>query len=399
MSNAIGADTASPPSRTLHPPESGWGRAAVFTLLVRTVVFVTGLLATTTLFPPTPLGNAPPTAKWVVWDGGAYLWVAQHGYPLSASSPDIRGIAFFPLYPWATRAVSHVTSMPLTWVLVAISNMCALIGFGFFYSWVKNLVNQRAAMVSLLVLATSACAVFFSAALTEGPFFMLVAIALWLLQKKQIWWAAVVCGVATACRPTGAALAITLAMYALFYPRDRAWWGRIGRAALIGLVASSGAIAYEAFLWHRYEKPDIYFHAEDHWAHADAVRLTVEAKHVSRYSLQFFLNRADSPMAWNRLIAIAMAGIIVIGFIKPGPVPRALFILPLVIFLMTALPDRGMRIGSVPRYESAGLPIFVLLGWWLSRIRREGIVMSFLLLQLLLQVYYAELFCRGIWVG
>ena len=60
---------------------------------------------------------------------------------------------------------------------------------------------------------------------------------------------------------------------------------------------------------------------------------------------------------WTLLLLV----VTVAGFIAPGPLPRLLFAVPLLIFLMAYLPDRStlagqQRVLSIARYETAALP-------------------------------------------
>ncbi len=66
---------------------------------------------------------------------------------------------------------------------------------------------------------------------------------------------------------------------------------------------------------------------------------------------------------------------------------------------MTSLPGRGLRISSVPRYESAAAPLFLLIAIWLFPRRRLVVLLGLLLIQFSIQIYYAALFPREIWVG
>src|SRR5690606_34031077 len=120
-------------------------------------------------------------------------------------------IAFFPLLPLLWRLLGP-------WfdpgpALLVIANACTLIGFTFFYQWCKALTRPRIAFWACILLATFPAAAFFSAGLTEAPFMMCVAITLFLLQRRSFYTAALVCGMATALRPTGVALAATLVLW------------------------------------------------------------------------------------------------------------------------------------------------------------------------------------------
>ncbi|MGH7177914.1 MAG: hypothetical protein ACREJC_11075, partial [Tepidisphaeraceae bacterium] len=266
--------------------------------------------------------------------------------------------------------------------------------------WARTIAPQRTAMISVLLAATYPGAIFFCAALTEGPFFMFVAIGLWLLQRKQFWWAAAVSGIATALRPTGVALAMTVAAYAM-YCASGPWTARILRTAVISLVSVSGLLAYQSYIWNRYHRFDAYLVAQQDWERQDKEANAAERAGggPERYSLEFFLDRIYKPQAWNRGIALVLTIVLVAGMIRPGPVPRVLFVLPLVILLLSAVPNNMLRASSIFRYESAGLPLFVVLAMWFSAAKRRHWLVGLLAVQLAVQVYYAFLFSRGIWVG
>jgi hypothetical protein len=365
---------------------------------VRIAVFVAGVLSFAFVIPNPQPTHPIPHMLWVTWDAGAYWRLAIHGYATTTADDFSIFIAYFPLYPICARALSVIFSPQVA--LVLISNVCSLIGFAVMYSWIRNLASERVARISVLVFATSMSAVFLCAGMTEGMFFMLVAITLWLMQQNRLYTAAIVCALASATRPTGIALAGTLALQVLIVGRG-AWSPRLGRAILIGLIASAGALSYEAFLWHRYHDPLVYTHAQGTWEKltSDMQTHARQQGEPPRYSKAFLINRLTKPQTWNYAVAMIMLIITLIGFFKPGPMPRVIFLFPLAIFILTAFPNHGLRMSSVIRYESAGLPIFVLVGYWLTQIRRQSLVPIFLAAQFALQIYYAVLFCSWTWVG
>jgi hypothetical protein len=89
----------------------------------------------------------------------------------------------------------------------------------------------------------------------------------------------------------------------------------------------------------------------------------------------------------------------IVGLLKPMGIPRVLFLLPLLIFIMTALPGKGLRISSIPRYETAAIPLFMLPAIWLAARNRSVLTAAVLILMFSVQLYYAMLFPREIWVG
>lgn len=369
---------------------------------LRVLLFLVGVLSIQ-ISPDRYQTEAATGHPWVAWDGHHYLNLILHGYATSMEdkhSP-FYDIAYFPLYPAFCRPLTQLMSPESAMVLVA--NFCSVVGFLFFYLWFRGFAGAKKAFLATLFMATFPGAVFFSAGLTEGPFFMMVALALWLLQHKMIYRAAIVSGLATLLRPTGIALAIAIGFWALFqyWKLPVPAWQRLGRAMLIGLVSISGGLMYEAFLWHRYQTPTAYLKAQEYWERDEKVKDALQDGHLGprRYSPQWFVNRAQTPQAWNRAIALLIVAVMLAGFIRPGPIPRVLFLLPLVIFLMTYLPNNGLRASSIIRYETAGLPVFALAAFWLSQRSMRPLMVAFMCLQFALQMYYAVLFSRGVWVG
>ncbi|HEY7088077.1 MAG TPA: glycosyltransferase family 39 protein, partial [Tepidisphaeraceae bacterium] len=320
------------------------------------------------------------------------------GAPYRATGNTFDLIAYFPLVPLVSRAMSRI--MPLDVAMVVFSNLCSLIGFGFLFDWARRLVDARTATICVLITATFPGAVAIAAGMTEGPFLMLVAMALWLLQRKRFYGAAVAAGIATATRPTGVALAMVVVLYAWTQLASEPLARRMMNVLVLGLISFSGTIAYEAFLWHRYETPTAYSQAQSAWTSGDDVRMARDtAGGVKRYSWEFFRSRLLRPQGLNRLIGLAVLVVTVAGLLKPVRIPRVYFLLPLVIVVMTCLPGRGLRISSLPRYESGAVPLFLLMAIWLRAQPRRALLVGLLLLQMGIQIYYAILFPREIWVG
>ncbi len=385
----------------------GLGRAMLWSVAIRAVIIAVGILSTVVADQhPTP--SASGTA-WVAWDGKHYADIIRHGYAATrdATLPGVRpifwDIAFFPLLPFLAKPLTLLFSAEVS--LVLIGNFCSIFSFAFIYCWLKNLSDTRFAFIGTLLIACWPGSVFFSAGLTEGPFMLIVAATLYYLQKREFWLAAVISGIGTLARPTGVALSCTVGLYSLIHLPIPSFPKRFAMSFLIGCVAISGALAYEAFLWNRFGSPTTYFEAQKYWELGDNTRLDaektleVEGAVAPRYSPRWFLEKSNTPQAWNRIIAVGLLVLIIIGFSKTTPVPRELFALPLIIFMMTALPNHGLRASSILRYESGALPLFALMALWLAVPRRANLMKVFLIACVGLQVVYACYFSRGIWVG
>jgi hypothetical protein len=372
-------------------------------IALRVVVFGVGLLSVH-LAPPTAEPRFDFEHPWMAFDARSYRQLALHGYaPNRAGAPYLGGntfslIAYFPLFPLVSRMLSAV--MPVDAAMLLLSNVCSIVGFGFLFDWARRLAGPRPAAVCVLLAATFPGAVAFAAGMTEGPFFMLATMVLWLLEEEHFWSAAVIAGIATTCRPTGVALAMLPPIYAWCRQKNTPLSSRLITAALLGAISYSGVIGYEAFLWHRYQSPTAFMQAQSHWDDLNTQRLQVEAAaHVDRHSVRFLVETVTRPAGWNRAMAIAILLVSLAGLFWQTAVPREMFLLPLVIFVMTSLPGGGLRISSVPRYESVAAPLFLLIALWLTPRHRMRALITLLLLQLAIQLYYATLFPRQIWVG
>lgn len=383
-------------TRTAGAPTS-FAVAMTCAVIFRALIFSLGVLSVHTAGADLNLDNAAGT-PWIAWDSVHYVTLVYNGYAPNMDHPRFPLIAYFPVLPMIARPLAML--VPGAAALVLIANLCAVIGFGFLYAWAKQLVDQRIAIMAVLVMSCYPGAVFFSAALTEGPFFMMATMTLWLLQRKKYWPAAIVAAISTGLRPTGVALAIVVPIYYFIQHPHLPFSKRAAMFVLLGAVSSLGGLMYEAFIWQRYKAPDAYFQAQHRWEEGDKAMMQQEAAEgMKRYSLRFFIDRAGRPQAWNRVVALAIVIVMVVGFFKPGPIPRAFFILPLLIFLMTYIPNNGLRSSSIFRYETAGVPVFLLGSIWLAQLKGRGVLITLLSIMLVMQCYYAILYSRGSWVG
>jgi hypothetical protein len=398
--------TASP-GATAAEADTGNARRFVGVMLlvlaVRILIFCTGLVALHA-FPAATEPNYYAQNPWMAFDARAYRELALHGYAADRKgTPYYDGssftlIAYFPLVPLVARSLSPM--MPVDATLLILSNGCSLVGFMFLYAWARRIAGTRSAVICTLIAATFPGAVSFAAGMTEGPFFMLTAMALWLLQRDCFWAAAILAGLGTALRPTGIALAAIIPLYAFWQQNDLPLPQRLTNFVLLGLVSFSGIFCYEGFLWHRYQTPTAYLQAQAHWNDLEHRRqASVAASHIDPHSWQYIRESLHRPQVWNRAIALAILAATLIGLVKKTGIPRLTFLFPLIVFLMTSLPGKGLRISSIPRYESAAIPLFLLVTLWVAPKRRTPVMILLLALQLGVQLYYAALFPRQIWVG
>lgn len=369
-------------------------------LLALTAFAATRLLVNVAaLATPVDPARSEARAPWwsplplVRWDAGHYRRILTAGYPCDLSDT----AAFFPGYPLATWPLAQVFDADLA--LVATSHVAALFGVVLFFDWCRRLADARTAFWSVALLSCFPTAIFLSAAYAEGVFLACVAATLWLLERGRTWPAAAACAFASLTRPTGLALAAVVALWDLLRttavtpgpdangqrmrvagaprctaparagtPRPRRW----ARAALVGLVASSGFAGFSAYLVLHYQRLDAPGAVQAFW-------LSPPNRHpwVRALTLQPVVGAALKPVrclvngpwaelahprTWNQAINLTIVVLALAGLRAPGPVPRLAFLFPLLVFLMAYLPDpvSGGRMIGIARYQLVALPCFLL---------------------------------------
>lgn len=349
----------------------------------------------------------------VRWDGGHYRYILEHGYP-----PEINDtVAFFPAYPLLCRPFAWF--MPPDWALIVTSQLAGLIAVCFIYRWAQRHTSSRIALWSIILLLAYPPAFFLSTSYSDAVLLATVAVVLWLLDRDRVWLAALVSAVATAVRPTGLVVAAVVTLWALACGQGRPWALRLARAGAVGGISIAGLIAFELHLWHHYGRPDAFFAAQAGWKPTpveDPVFRLLTFKPVLQPAfrpIKYLLrgpfraiggNWSDlrallQPDTWNPFFNVALVVIGIIGFVRPGRIPRLAFLLPVLVFLEAYLADpfRAGRLVGIARYQLIAISSFVLLAHALRNLRvlRWTLVVA----GLFLQMFYIRGFADWILVG
>lgn len=299
------------------------------------------------------------------WDAIWYLAIARDGYD------DGPRAAFFPLYPLALRALGG--SAP---VAIAISTACFFVALAALHELTVLELGGEAARWTVLTLAFSPMAFFFSAAYAESLLLALTVGAVLAARRDRWAWAGVLGGLAAATRSTGAL--IVLALLAL-------WWGggrRPGQLAWValvpvGLAAFPIGLALAGGDWHA---P---FDAQRAWMREWAGPLggvgdgAVAAWDGARQLLSgsrspvFFPLAAGDPFAiaridlalfaWVPLAAAALA-----GAARRLPLGYAAYALA-ALAIPLSYPVAAQPLMSLPRFVLVLFGLWMWLGWLLAR--------------------------------
>ena len=232
---------------------TGAGARAFWTLVGIRVAFWVGT-ALTLLWAPTQftapdrdLTQAPFLAYearsdllfniFSLWDSGWFLNIAENGYRGEQSA------AFFPLYPLLVHALAWVTRS----ALVA-GVLISLVSAGFAAVAVqriaRELLSERAARDSVLLLALWPVAFVFTAVYSDGLFVALAAWSFWAGLQRRPVLAGVLGSLAVGTRLLGVALLPALVV--LLWPRERRLSRRAVRLAPLALLP----IALALYAWY-----------------------------------------------------------------------------------------------------------------------------------------------------
>ncbi|MDP9412201.1 MAG: glycosyltransferase family 39 protein [Actinomycetota bacterium] len=320
-----------------------------------------------------PLGPSGFLSYWAHWDGAWYSQIATEGY--GERSPE--STAFFPLYPVLLRFGSALPGGPALWG-VLISLLCTALALFFVYRIAERLFDARAARAATLALAFFPTAFFLNAVYTEALFLALTAGAVWAAGvRRDLLLAGVFGALAAATRNVGVLLMIPL----LFeWMRQRREFGRRG---LLGVaLVPMGLAGYALFLWMRFGEPLLFARQQRaYWEREPTSPLTTAGdawrsagegmKYVLDPSTLFLSTSAtpalDASNAFNLAFLAVFLVVMVAGFVV---LPPGLSLYTFLIVLLPVLtPAPRFPLMSMPRFVLGAFPVFLVLGYLLSRSR------------------------------
>ncbi len=364
-----------------------------------------GALAVAFLPDADPAGNPlePPgfLNYWANWDGAWYSEIATHGY--GARPPE--STAFFPLYPLLVRSGSSLVGGPALWGTL-ISLLCTAFALYFVYRIAENLYEARVARASTLALAFFPTAFFLNAVYTEALFLALTAGSVWAARVRgNLLLAGLFGALATATRNLGVLILIPL----LFeWVRRRRTFGLRGLAGLV--LVPAGLVAYAVFLRQRFGDPLVFAHQQSaYWDRELTGPLTTlgRAWHAAQAGIEYvldpqalFLGAPAGPSleASNTLNLAFLAFFLLVMLVGFAVLPQDLSVYTALIVLLPVLtPAPQFPLMSMPRFVLGAFPVFLVLGYLLSRSRLA--LVSYLVLAGGLGVALTALFATWRWVA
>ena len=310
------------------------------------------------------------------WDGRWFVDVARHGYDTtlrqrSDGSLVNTNIVFFPVYPYAIKAVA-ATGLSELWAGLVASWLAGLTAaWGIFA--LGALVYDRRVGVALAVLwGVLPHAIVESMVYSEALFTALAAWTLYTLLRRQWLAAGALCLFAGATRAAGGVLVgvvMVAAVIALVRRRDGA------RPAAALVLAPVGLVGYLAWVAHVLDRWDGWFYMQDRGWH-----LGFDGGRSTLHTLVHRVLLVPTRLELYEVSAVLVASVVLLvllAYLRP-PWPLLAFTAGLV----------ALTVGGEGYYHSKSrfllpafpllLPVAVALGR--TRLRTSGLVLSVLAL-------------------
>ncbi len=211
--------------------------------------------------------------RLVAFDGQWYASVAEGGYQWPVPEGTLSNLAFFPLYPFAARALSAITSMPIRGSLLLIAFLASVVAIVGIVHVGRLVANAQVALLLAVLWGISPRSHVVAMAYTEGLFTAAEAWCVVGVLRRQWWLAGVAAVVGALARPTGIVLVAILLLYAgknwlaphLARGSAEATAGSVTGPALAGLCGLAAWAGYLGYVGMRVGRPAGYFDVQRQW--------------------------------------------------------------------------------------------------------------------------------------
>ena len=293
-------------------------------------------------------------ALWNRWDAGWYLHIAEHGY--ATEGPQLRTIAFYPLFPWLIRLMSVLMQDYPAAAFVVSHTVTTLAGV-VFYSLARCDFEPRVALWSLVTLLLFPTGYFWHAPYTEGLFLLLSVGAFYAARRGRWWLAGLLGGAAALTRTPGLLLLPALLVeWRCQKPGERQAWTQV---CWLGLILA-GWLVYLLINLQVYGTPLAFLSVQQvHWKVTLGWPWVSIARALERARLLSQLVSLNEGFIHGgaHLGAVALLLIGVLWSLMRLRASYTVFLV-LVALLVTSL----NFLLSTPRLMLSGFPLFFMLG-------------------------------------
>jgi hypothetical protein len=264
----------------------------------------------------------PDITRLVMWDGGWYQLIATHGY----GAPPITGHwstwPFFPLFPGLVSGL-HAVGSPYSFAEVVVANGALLIALAGVWRLARRHVSVTAATYAVWITALFPGAITFTMGYPDSLFLAGAVWAFLLLEERRPVAAGVAALVATAARPNGFVVVVSLvvAVVALHRHRDRE---QVRTLVAVAAPAVLFLAVWMAVCWYHTGDPLVFLTAKSAWVEFtlwEAPSYLPANLHVLMAAIllvPFLLTLRRQPAAWITFVALTVLPSLVLGVVGLG---------------------------------------------------------------------------------
>jgi len=150
--------------------------------------------------------------------------------------------------------------------MLIVANLAAVAAIAILYSYLRLHRDESTSQLAAALFCFFPVSLYLSAGYAEAMSLALAVTCFWFLARERLNAASLVCGLATATRPTGVVLLVPLA-YSL-WPREFKFASTMKLVARLGL-GCSGLLAYMIYLGLKFNDPFAFVTGQLAWIHCD----------------------------------------------------------------------------------------------------------------------------------
>jgi hypothetical protein len=201
------------------------------------------------------------------WDAGWFASIVANGYRYSQDPTVESSVVFFPLYPLAAYLTKIALGSDQFVPLLIVSNLASLAVVLLFLKLAREEFDDEVALFSLAALCFAPGSLFLSAGYSESLALTFVLASFLFLRRDRFALAAAMGGLALATRSTGIVM-LPIVLWEIWRRGPGPWLPRVALLALCAALASSGLVAFMAYLWIAFGHPLAFLTGEQAW-HGD----------------------------------------------------------------------------------------------------------------------------------
>lgn len=313
------------------------------------------------------------------WDCLWYHKIVEQGYDrLSYLNLEMTSLAFFPLFPLITKAVSNIFNISTLISLLICSKIFFLLSIFAFMKFAKEYFPKISPFIAGITIAYNPYAIYANSGYTEPLFLLLTCLCFYYLKQKRLKSLAVVGSFLTATRLVGAAIGVSYGFFML----KEFWKGSNKKRKFIilnGLMIGSGLISFMIFL---------YFHTGNALAFIEASKAW--GREINN-PVSTLLHAMTAPYAILNLFAInTLFALYCCCFLaKKGFHHLAIFSLICII-----IPISTSTLYSMPRYIWYQAPILLAVCYFINK--RPVLLIP--ILAFLMLFHYVAWFSKAVFI-